>query len=86
MKNNFLILCFLFFLNGCSSTEELDLKNYKNVFENNNAFSLTQISKRSQSKLDKVENLINIFNAKSYNIDYIIGFSIKYIDKIFYFI
>ena len=63
MQNNFLILCFLFFLIGCSSNEELDLKNYKNVFENNNAFSLTQISDRSQSKLDKVENLINIFNA-----------------------
>ncbi|MDB3914363.1 PQQ-binding-like beta-propeller repeat protein [Alphaproteobacteria bacterium] len=69
MQNNFLILCFLFFLIGCSSNEELDLKNYKNVFENNNAFSLTQISDRSQSKLDKVENLINIFNAKSYNIE-----------------
>ena len=69
MQNKFLILCFLFFLIGCSSNEELDLKNYKNVFENNNAFSLTQISDRSQSKLDKVENLINIFNAKSYNIE-----------------
>ena len=68
MQNNFLILCFLFFLIGCSSNEELDLKNYKNVFENNNAFSLTQISDRSQSKLDKVENLTNILNAKSYNI------------------
>ena len=69
MQNNFLILFFLFLLIGCSSKEEPDLKNYKNVFKNNNAFSLTQISDRSQSKLDKVENLINIFNAKYYNIE-----------------
>jgi len=67
MQNNFLILCFLFLLIGCSSNEELDLKNYKNVFKNNNEFSQTKISERSFSKLDNVKNLINIFNAKSYN-------------------
>ena len=67
MQNNFLILCFLFLLIGCSSNEELDLKNYKNVFINNNEFSETKISERSFSKLDNVKNLINIFNAKSYN-------------------
>ena len=67
MQNNFLILCFLFLLIGCSSNEELDLKNYKNVFKNNNEFSQTKISKKSFSNLDNVKNLINIFNAKSYN-------------------
>ena len=65
MQNNFLILCFLFLLIGCSSNEELDLKNYKNVFKNNNEFSQTKISERSFSKLDNVKNLINIFNAKT---------------------
>ena len=69
MQNNYLILCFLFLLIGCSSNEELDLKNYKNVFKNNNEFSQTRISERSNSKLDTVKNLINIFNAKSYNIE-----------------
>ena len=69
MQNNYLILCFLFLLIGCSSNEELDLKNYKNVFKNNNKFSQTKISERSNSKLDTVKNLINIFNAKSYNIE-----------------
>ena len=42
---------------------------YKNVFKNNNEFSQTKISERSYSKLDNVDNLINIFNAKSYNIE-----------------
>ena len=67
MQNNFLILCFLFLLIGCSSSEKLDLTNYKNIFKNNKKFSQTKISKRSYSKLDNVENLINLFNAKSYN-------------------
>ena len=68
MQNNFLILCFLFLLIGCSSNEEVELKNYKNVFENNNEYSLIPISERSFPNLDNVENLVNILNAKSYNI------------------
>ena len=54
MQNNFLILCFLFLLIGCAKNEEPDLKNYKNVFKNNNEFSQTKISERSYSKLDNV--------------------------------
>ena len=69
MQNNFFILCFLFLLIGCSSKEELDLKNYKNVFKTNNEFSQTKISEKPYSKLDNVKNLINIFNAKSHNIE-----------------
>ena len=58
MQNNFLILFFLFLFIGCYSKEDTDLKNYKNVFKNNNEFSQTKISERSYSKLDNVENLI----------------------------
>ena len=55
---------------GCSSNEEIDQTNYKNVFENNNISSLTTITartERSDFKIDKVKNLKNLFNAKSYN-------------------
>ena len=67
MQNNFLIFCIFLIFMGCSSSDELDLNKYKNVFENNNIFPSTQASERSKPKLDKVKNLNNIFNAKSYN-------------------
>ena len=70
MQNNFLILFLFFLLIGCSSNEEIDQTNYKNVFENNNISSLTTITERTERsdfKIDKVKNLKNLFNAKSYN-------------------
>ena len=58
MQNNFLILCFLFLLIGCSSKEEMDLKNYKNVFKNNDEFSKTKIS-------EMVSNYQTIYEDKT---------------------
>ena len=68
MKNNFLISCIFLVLMGCSSNDELDHSNYKNVFEDKNVFPLTQEAGKLDSKIDQVKNLNNIFNAKSYNI------------------
>ena len=52
---------------GCSSNEELNRDKYKNVFEDKNIFPLANETERVDSKLDKVENITNILNAKSYN-------------------
>ena len=52
---------------GCSSNKELDTTSYKNVFDDKNVFPLANKVERSNSKLDKVKNLKNVFNAKSYN-------------------
>ena len=52
---------------GCSSNEELNRDKYKNVFEDKNIFPLANETERLDSKLDKVENITNILNAKSYN-------------------
>ena len=68
MQNNLLILCLFLILMGCSSNDELDQSDYKNVFEDNNIFPLTKESGRSNSKIDQAKNLKNIFNAQSYNI------------------
>lgn len=68
MKNNFLILCLLLILMGCSSNDELDQSNYKDVFKDNNFFPLIKVSERSNSRIDQVKNLNNVFNAKSYNV------------------
>ena len=67
MQNNFLILCVFFILIGCSSNEEIDISKYRNVFVDKSIFPLVNETERSDSKLDKVESLNNIFNAKSYN-------------------
>jgi outer membrane protein assembly factor BamB len=67
MQNRFLTLSICFFLIGCSSNQEINTANYKNVFKDNNSFPLDNKNERSDSKLDKIENLNNIFNAKSYN-------------------
>ena len=68
MKNNFLILCFFFVLLGCSSDEKQVNIQYKNVFENNNTLPFAEASERIDAKIDKVKNLNNILNAKSYNL------------------
>ena len=58
MKNNFLILCFFFVLMGCSSDDkQVDIE-YKNVFESNNTLPFTEASARTDSKIDKVKNLV----------------------------
>ena len=67
MQNNFLILFICVFFIGCSSNEEFDTSKYKNVFQDKNSFFLADKAERSDAKIDKVENLDNIYNAKSYN-------------------
>ena len=67
MKNNFLILFLFSLLMGCSSNEELNKVDYKNVFANNNILPLTSGFQRSDAKIGKVKNLKNILNSKSYN-------------------
>ena len=67
MHNNIFLLCVFLIFMGCSSSEELDKADYKNIFEDKNVFPLANEIERSDAKLDKVENFNNIFNAKSYN-------------------
>ena len=67
MQNNLLILCLFLILMGCSSNDELDQSDYKNVFEDNNILPLTKEAGRLNSKIDQAKNLKNIFNAQSYN-------------------
>ncbi|MDC0456349.1 PQQ-binding-like beta-propeller repeat protein [Alphaproteobacteria bacterium] len=68
MQNNFIILCLFLILMGCSSKNELDQSDYKNIFQDKNVLPLTEESGRLNSKIDQAKNLNNIFNAKSYNI------------------
>ncbi len=67
MQNKFFIFSLFFILIGCSSDKEIDLADYVNVFEGNNNLSIVDKSKKSDAKIDKVKDLKNIFNAKSYN-------------------
>ena len=58
----------IIFLVGCSSDENIGLKNSVNIFEKQNILPYEQVSQKQNSKLDVIDNNLNILNAKSYNL------------------
>ena len=69
MPNKFTIFFIFIFLLGCSKDETVDLSNSTNIFQPKNRISFVNIEERENSKLENLNDLKEILNSKSYNLN-----------------
>ena len=69
MPNKFTVFLISIFLFGCSKNENVDLSNSTNIFQPKNLISFVNIEERKNSKLESLNDLKEILNSKSYNLN-----------------
>ena len=66
MPNKFILFLIFIFLLGCSKDEDVDLSNSTDIFQVKNKISFVNKEERDNSNLQKLSDLKEILNSKSY--------------------